>query len=278
MPEVLIRIVRRMPHLQKYPKTSVYYYRRAVPEALRAAIDQSEIRFSLGTKDIREAKRLLPAKAAIVEAQFAAARQGGASLSHKEIMGLVGAWYRRELAAREVEPSSPEQYDLEFDHLEAMRGTVAARKNAGPVVAELLKREGLVLNEETVRKLETELAEFQLALPLVLRQRAEGDYTLDPLLETFPPPPTRQTNTAQAQQLLSFQSLLEAWAAERKPMQRTFYEWERALNRVRDYAGISDPTRLTPEHVVAWKNSLLASGKSPKAVKNHLFAVHALFA
>jgi len=266
-----------MPHLQKHPKTSVYYYRRAVPEALRPAVGQSEIRISLGTKDTREAKRLLPEKAAMVEAQFAAARKGGASLSHKEIMGLVGAWYRRELATREVEPGNPEDYEHEFDHLELAHDTGNARKAARPVVAELLKRERLVLNEETIRKLETALAEFQLVLPLVLRQRAEGDYTPDPLLDIFPPPLTLETK-AHDQQSLSFQSLLDAWAAERKPVQRTFYEWERALNRLRDHTGFSNPTRVTPEHIVSWKNALLASGKSPKTVKNHLFVAHALFA
>jgi hypothetical protein len=59
-----------MSYLQRHPKTGVYYFRRAVPGDLRKAIGLTEIKVTLGAKDVRRAKALVMAKAQEVDAQI----------------------------------------------------------------------------------------------------------------------------------------------------------------------------------------------------------------
>jgi hypothetical protein len=272
MPQVTIRIVRVMPHLLKHPKSGVFYCRRVVPPELRPTIGQREIRISLRTKDAREARRLLPEKEVAVEAKFAAARQGPLTLTHEQIVALTGAWYERNLAAREANPGSGEILDVEFNQLELARDSGNRRKVVRAEVAELLKHEGLVVDDQTVRELEGQLFDLKIRLVLTLLQRVEGDYSPDPLLNRLPRWREVRAKT-RSDGRISLGGLVDAWAAERRPVQRTRYEWERAIDRLASHVGHSDPSRLSPEDIVSWKDALLASGKSPKTVKNHLFAV-----
>jgi integrase len=277
MPHVMVRVVRVMPHLQKHPKSGVFYYRRVVPLNLRPALGQTEIRISLGTKDSREAKRRLPEKAAIVEAKFAAAGRGPVSLTHQQIVALAGAWYQRELARREVDPGPEEQLDLEFDQLEfpLTGGNWQKAKAARDDVAKLLKQNGLLVDEQSTRELELQLFDLKVRLVGTLRQRAQGDYTPDPLIQRLPK--WDVTKQESVKNRLPLNELVDAWAVERKPAQRTRYEWERAVSRLASHVGHTNPTNLVPADIVSWKDALLASGKSPKTVKNHLAAVRALF-
>src|SRR5271167_1523479 len=100
-----------MPVPFKHPKSGVYYYRRVVPVRLRGTLGRTEYRISLGTKDLREAKRLYPAKADEVNAQIAQAMGGPVILSHQQLVALAGLWYTRELAKREGSPEDVEAYD-----------------------------------------------------------------------------------------------------------------------------------------------------------------------
>jgi hypothetical protein len=46
--------VSAMTYVWRHPKTSVYYFRRGVPQRLRSAIGKTMIQASLGTKDVTE--------------------------------------------------------------------------------------------------------------------------------------------------------------------------------------------------------------------------------
>lgn len=73
-----------MPQPFKHPKSNVFYYRKVIPQALRATLGgRTEFRISLRTKDLREAKRRYPEQAAQVEAILAQAGGGPATLTHK---------------------------------------------------------------------------------------------------------------------------------------------------------------------------------------------------
>jgi hypothetical protein len=93
-------VVQHMPQPFKHPKSGVYYYRRVVPQSLRAALGKTEFRISLGTKDLREAKRLYLDKAAHVEAEFARAVAGPsrvATLTDAEIGRLAAIYLHQRL-------------------------------------------------------------------------------------------------------------------------------------------------------------------------------------
>ncbi|WP_374549430.1 DUF6538 domain-containing protein [Sphingobium yanoikuyae] len=62
-----------MSYLAK--RGSVYYFRRIVPDELRATLGKREIMLSLRTKDREEAKRLIPVEIIKSDALFASARK-----------------------------------------------------------------------------------------------------------------------------------------------------------------------------------------------------------
>jgi hypothetical protein len=90
----------------KHPKTGVYYFRRVVPEALRAAVGKVEERVSLRTKDPREAAARHPEVAARVAAEWNALRDGPKPLTHEQASALAGLWYRWFVAKHEADPGT----------------------------------------------------------------------------------------------------------------------------------------------------------------------------
>lgn len=60
-------------YLRQHPRTGIWWFRRAVPPALRPHLAKCEIVYSLKTQDSREARRLAMIRAIEVEALFAQA-------------------------------------------------------------------------------------------------------------------------------------------------------------------------------------------------------------
>lgn len=93
-------MVGRMPSPRKHP-SGVYYFRLGVPARLRDAVGAREIKQSLGTKDLREAKRRFPAASEAAQRRLALAETGASRtavrLTLQEIVALSGEWYRETL-------------------------------------------------------------------------------------------------------------------------------------------------------------------------------------
>ena len=140
-------MVQYMPQPLKHPKTGGYYYRKVVPAHLRKALGRTEFRISLGTKDLREAKRRYPEKAAEVEAALARAGGGPLSLTNREVYALAGIWYRRMLDEYEAEPGDPLGWDVWADELRDAYHDDRVAAVIRPQVDDLLKREGLIIDE-----------------------------------------------------------------------------------------------------------------------------------
>src|SRR5438067_13176247 len=107
----------RMPAPMKHPLTGVYWYRKVVPIALRAAVGKREIKRSLSTKDHREARRRYSVVAAEVDRLLAAAERGQQAqrLSYQQVVALSGSWYRERLAELEPNPGPADDYELLID-------------------------------------------------------------------------------------------------------------------------------------------------------------------
>jgi integrase len=274
-----------MPQPWKHPKLGTYYYRKVVPAHLRAIIGKTEIRIPL-SKDPREAKRLYPDAATKAEAMLSQAAGGRVHLSHQQIIALTGLWYSRSLKAHEAEPGDPDEHDLILGYLEDAndegegfrRGTVA--KVLAEDVDGLLASEALNIDAASRASLEERMFWLKVELHQTLIRRARGDYRPpDTKLDTFPTwEPPRSPDAPRKPSGLTFTSLLDAWKIERKPNSKTKYEWYRIMGLLADRLGHDDPTRVTKADIVGWKAALLASGKSPKTVGNHLMAAAALFA
>ena len=78
----------------KHPKTGVYWFRKAVPEAMRGLVGKVELRRTLRTKNPREAALRFTEVAANVAAEWEALRRGPEPLTPKQAVALAGLWYR----------------------------------------------------------------------------------------------------------------------------------------------------------------------------------------
>ena len=274
-------MAQNMPQPWKHPKSGVYYYRKAVPKHLRATLGRGEFRISLGTKDLREAKLLYPATAAKVDALIAQAGGGPTILDHQQIYALAGLWYQRELEATEANPEEPENYSIYLDHLQDADERGKGREAVSADVDAILTAEGLVVIAQPCREqLADRIFWHRVRLYNTLTRRAVGDYSPDPELSKFPawiPPSEAAPKALQGAPGSTLVGLLTAWATERKPRARTADEWRLVIDRLAAHVGHSDPSKLTKGNMVAWKDALLAEGKAPKTVSNHLLILNALF-
>jgi hypothetical protein len=81
-----------MSYLQRHPKSGVYRFRRAVPPKLRKALGgKHEIKKSLGTKNVNEAKRKAMEYAAEVDRLFASVRSG-VNITLADAEAIAAAW------------------------------------------------------------------------------------------------------------------------------------------------------------------------------------------
>lgn len=264
-----------MPQPWKHPKTGAYYFRKVVPEPLRPAIGRREFRINLG-KDLQQAKLKYPGEAARVDALLSQARGGPTVLTHQQIVALAGEWYRRQLAAGEANPGNSRGYDADIDHLQRADEHGKGRAAVANDVDELLETEGLTVDRATRDQLSDRIFWLRVNLNNTLKLRSWGDYSPDPKLVTLPAwiPPN---DAGEAPKGPTFDALMDAWELERAPPKRTLYEWKRAIKRLEDFVGHSEPARLTKAEMVSWKDALLASGKTTKTVSNHLLVTKALF-
>jgi integrase len=294
-----------MPQPWKHPKTGVYYFRKVVPERLRPRVGKWEIKVSLNTKSLREAKLRYPDKAAQANLILQRAESGAIKLTHKQILALAGEWYKRQLTAREDEPGNPTDLEIAAEVLidkyydsctpeyrECLFGDphrigdfeLAEKyintdflEEVKEDVEDILHKEGLVVDRQTFAMLSERVYDHTIRLLQARRRRALGDYSADKLSDKLPAwvrPPTSASAETQGKRL---QSLFDAWAAERRPPERTLYEWRRIIERLSRHLGHQDAERITKTDIVGWKDALLASGKGPKTVKNHVDIVHALY-
>ncbi len=95
----------------KHPKTNVYYCRRSVPKDIRKAFGKTEVRRSLGTKVLSEARRLYPSVYESISLEFESCKRkldverslverkssNPDSLTRKDISVLSARYYNREL-------------------------------------------------------------------------------------------------------------------------------------------------------------------------------------
>lgn len=90
----------------KNPRSMVYWFRRRVPAKYRTFGMAAEIKFSLGTTDLEEAKILCQEENLKLERQWRAnlAGEQPTELTHLQITTLAGEFYKETVAARRDEP------------------------------------------------------------------------------------------------------------------------------------------------------------------------------
>jgi hypothetical protein len=79
-------------------------------------------------------------------------------------------------------------------------------------------------------------------------------------------------SSARSRQPVAFKELVDGWAAERRPVAKTQYEWSRVFRQLEAYLGHSDAQRLTGENLIDWKRSMVEAGLRPKTIQDSKLA------
>ncbi|MCW6511918.1 DUF6538 domain-containing protein [Lichenifustis flavocetrariae] len=94
----------------KHPRTGIYWLRRGVPESLRSLVGKREEKFSLGTRDPEEAKRLHAKAIAEMDSQWANLRAGQRILTEREAHELAKPIFRKWLVLYQDDPGNQLQW------------------------------------------------------------------------------------------------------------------------------------------------------------------------
>lgn len=278
-------------HLFNRPGTSNYYLRRVIPKDLQAHYGKREIVKSLRTSDRREAERrcrtegcklddeFQAARAALVPSRTAAPPAPEPAPDPRTLTGLppVGA----EEAAQPVDiPAHAAQL------LAGYRRRHAVAVTKGPDAVQAL-RAGLRWELDYARDVlagkepPTYPVGVYEAARDAIRAFLSGSegvaHVGSSRAATAPPRGRTQAVGASAKAPDSLLGLVDKWAAERRPNVQTIRIMERTVQRFSADTGVTIPHRVTPDHVLAFKDKLLTAGLDPKTINLYLSNLGTLF-
>ena len=150
MPHSWGRVAKVMVSPFRHPKTGVFQFRKAVPESLRIGVARVlgragspvwELKWTLSTHSLREAKKLMPAAMARADAILDAARNGARSLTDREAHALSGLWYQRKLQLWEADPADAEGWEGWDIAIPTDKYTEETEDDEHPVVSKQWQRE-----------------------------------------------------------------------------------------------------------------------------------------
>jgi hypothetical protein len=84
----------------------------------------------------------------------------------------------------------------------------------------------------------------------------------------FTPSSATPVSAPSSQKPVRFESLIKGWAAERRPVEKTVYEWTRVMRQLEKFLGHDDARRVTGENFVAWKGAMVEEGLRPKTIQD----------
>jgi integrase len=237
----------------------VYYTRMVVPPRLRPIIGKSDLGRSLRTKDLNDAKRLLPAWLEEAQSIIAAAeRQLGNGHSPAT---ANGASY----------PITQEQADWEAEN-DRYWLQVELEDDAKAEAAEAF--------EARLQRPETELNKDEAAAARLLREaRRDRDRYRDRYhrrkRRDLRQAPDNSAQSAPAGTMLDT-TIVDLWAAERKPKQKGIDTHRGVARWFYDRVGRKPVDQITRNDVLAFKSKLLEDGQTAANIKMKLSRLRTL--
>ncbi|MGY4432225.1 hypothetical protein ACVWWO_004702 [Bradyrhizobium sp. F1.13.1] len=275
----------------KHPKTGIYQLRKVVPDDLRKLVGKREEKVSLQTRDPGEAKVRHAKALAELEARWANLRAGPKLLTEREAHQLAAVSHERWLEQYRDNPSQQTSWDTElgdrlFGPPPAREEKDAARAQSVDVFSPepelykiarmeqacleaadgFLSAHGFSEDWQNRRTMARAIGAAIQRASLVLAKLAKGE-----TVPEFPFPNLSVSPGASVARspgrAVTFQDLLDGWAAERRPVAKTVYEWSRVIRELEKYLGHTDAHRLTAENLVDWKRALVAAGLRAKTIQ-----------
>jgi integrase len=280
----------------KHPQSGIYWLRRAVPHDLRALIGRREEKKSLGTRDPAEARRRHAAAIAELEGRWANLRAGPKGLTEADAYALTAHFEDEWLKAHWDNPSeqtfwrvevyerlwpSPDQLtreQLRLDYFDPNASAIASMEAwCLAKAAELSDHQGLLLDEKSRQRLARGVAaavnRASVTLQAITRGRVRFSWPPEAQLTTAGTALSRSNDSS----AVMLEDLIAGWVKEKRPAERTVYEWRRIARELTKFIGHQDAAKMTPEDLLRWKTSLIEAGLRPKTIRDaKLAAVRAI--
>ena len=241
-----------------YRRGAVYCTRLVVPPRLRPIIGKSDLGRSLRTTDLGDAKRLLPEWLAEAQSIIAAAE---AELARAVLPAANGATY----------PFTQEQADWEQEQ-ERLRREFDWEEEAKDEAAEAFAAR--------LERPEAELTADEAAAARLLREaRRDRDryrerYHVRKRRDERRNEPVPATPEPTGAMLDS--TIVDRWAAERKPKQKGIDAHRAVARWFYDRVGKKPVDQIVRQDVLAFKSKLLEGGQSPANIKQKLSRLRTL--
>jgi hypothetical protein len=111
--------------------------------------------------------------------------------------------------------------------------------------------------------------------------RAEMLATVEARLRHFQFPssvPQQPSHTAAPFAPVPVSTIIDAWSKERRPQERTIYQWTRVIKKLTDFVGHDGAARITRTDITRWKDHLIEEGRlAHETVENDLIVVRSIF-
>ncbi|MGY3133402.1 integrase [Bradyrhizobium sp. USDA 4501] len=250
------------------PRSEFYWFRRRVPKAYRTFGMPSEIKFSLGTKDWDEAVLRCQEENLKLERQWRGNIVGTppTELSHLQITALAGEFYAETVAAHLDDPGRAVAWEQSLRKLDERR-----RAPIGPLGPHLhmmfgsearafLQRKSVLLVGERLESFLRAYVEAKEHASKTLLSAAKFDYkpaANPPYYPKFEPP-----NPA-----MRFEALWEEFVKARMIAASTKKKWKPYFAQLIKRVGGDDMSRVTEQHLLDWRDALLATKLSPVTVR-----------
>ncbi|MET4278546.1 MULTISPECIES: DUF6538 domain-containing protein [unclassified Bradyrhizobium] len=264
----------------KNPRSNVYWFRRRVPAKYRMFGMPAEIKFSLGTSDLEEAKILCQEENLKLERQWRAGLVGQqpTQLTHLQIVALAGEFYKETVAGRRDEPGTPAEVERSLrEHARRKRPPIGPLDPHlfvmfGPEAKAFLQRKGVHLVGDRLHSFLRSYVEAKELAGQELLQNARKDYTPnDKAAARFPEykPPNPKKN---------FDVLWAEFVKAKDLAASTKKKWEPYFRQLIKRIGTDDMSGVTEQHLLDWRDALLASKATRRNVKfGYIAAARAFF-
>ena len=263
----------RMATPYRHPKTGVYWFRKAVPTALQAAVGAKMFQRTLDTKDPEEARRRFVQVAADVQEHWAALLVVPDRMTPRARLALAGEFYRWSVARHTEDPGKPDHWEnriqLDMRQLRPSGGRIPAPWMViDDDLESFLAERKIHVAESDMWDLVIAAANAALLARRTLLQQATGDYRPNPEAERFPayvaPTPVREPMPSAKQSGDGRLTLHEHWDAfvtERKLSLGTQKRWRPLIHAFEKHLGRDNLATATPLEIGNWKLALIAGGK-----------------
>ena len=291
----------------RHPKNRVLYFRKVIPERLRERAGKREFKKSLGTTDVREARKRHAAFAAEYDALIErlealpsptveAEPTAIIAVSPGDLHALAGDLWRWLLDKYAANPAPPEaissiapsgpwgattdpwsgqRYQLQH----ARRANLPAA-NQGIVtkfVAEFLAVRHIGLGKGDYEAFCAAARDAIDGALADLQRQCKGDTTPSRVLASYP---QGKPSAPLGRPLVKITGLIDAWTKGRENVrQRTKEEWERRLRQFSEFLGHDDALAVTGKDLRRWRDHLRTKSYKAKTINESCIApVKAIFA